>query len=175
MKRNLTNTGKILQTLDRSFGLTRAELANRLGESRDTIRKTLHVMLKDGRIARVIGDDGVEIYNITDAGKTALTKELARARLSEPAPKVWKEDTSVIKLSSLTVEEAIESKMSGEELSEFVYQLNKPKNNAWATLVEEAEQRGFAKGYAEGIKTSQAQAYQDAKLDIVKKLVGVVT
>lgn len=154
MKRNLTNTGKILQTLDRSFGLTRAELANRLGESRDTIRKTLHVMLKDGRIARVIGDDGVEIYNITDAGKAALTKELARASLSEPAPKVWKEDTSVIKPVISTPQRS---------------------HDAWETLVAEAEQRGFAKGYAEGIKTSQAQAYQDAKLDIVKKLVGVVT
>jgi len=154
MKRNLTNTGKILQTLDRSFGLTRAELANRLGESRDTIRKTLHVMLKDGRIARVIGDDGVEIYNITDVGKAALTKELARASLSEPAPKVWKEDTSIIKP---------------------IISAPQKSHDAWATLVEEAEQRGFAKGYAEGIKTSQAQAYQDAKLDIVKKLVGVVT
>ena len=161
MKRKLTNTGRILDVLNKSFGLTRAELANRLGESRDTIRKTLHAMLKDERIARVIGDDGVEIYNITDAGKARLTREVEGM-------------TSVIN-SPITVEEAIESKMSGEELSEFVYQLNKPKNNAWATLVEEAEQRGFAKGYAEGIKTSQAQAYQDAKLDIVKKLVGVVT
>ena len=161
MKRKLTNTGRILDVLNKSFGLTRAELANRLGESRDTIRKTLHAMLKDERIARVIGDDGVEIYNITDAGKARLTREVEGM-------------TSVIN-SSFTVEEAIESKMSGEELSEFVYQLNEPKNNAWATLVEEAEQRGFAKGYAEGIKTSQAQAYQDAKLDIVKKLVGVVT
>lgn len=161
MKRKLTNTGRILDVLNKSFGLTRAELANRLGESRDTIRKTLHAMLKDERIARVIGDDGVEIYNITDAGKARLTREVEGM-------------TSVIN-SSFTVEEAIESKMSGEELSEFVYQLSKPKNNAWATLVEEAEQRGFAKGYAEGIKTSQAQAYQDAKLDIVRKLVGVVT
>lgn len=161
MKRKLTNTGRILDVLNKSFGLTRAELANRLGESRDTIRKTLHAMLKDERIARVIGDDGVEIYNITDAGKARLTREVEGM-------------TSVIN-SPFTVEEAIESKMSGEELSEFVYQISKPKNSAWATLVEEAEQRGFAKGYAEGIKTSQAQAYQDAKLDIVKKLVGVVT
>ena len=76
MKRKLTNCGRILLTLDRSFGLTRAELANRLGESRDTIRKTLHAMLKDERIARVIGDDGVEIYNITETGKVALAKEM---------------------------------------------------------------------------------------------------
>ena len=142
MKRKLTNCGKILQTLDRSFGLTRAELANRLGESRDTIRKTLHAMLKDERIARVIGDDGVEVYNITETGKAALTKEIAQAGLEEPMPKVWKEDTSVIKNS----------------------------HTAWETLVAEAEQRGFAKGYAEGTKAVQRAAYEDGRQAVVRKL-----
>ena len=143
MKRKLTNCGKILQTLDRSFGLTRAELANRLGESRDTIRKTLHVMLKDERIARVIGDDGVEIYNITETGKAVLTKELARTSLEEPMPKVWKEDTSVIK-------------------------------PAWETLVAEAEQRGFAQGYATGVQEAQRAAYELGKESVISKLVGVL-
>ena len=139
MKRKLTNCGRILLTLDRSFGLTRAELANRLGESRDTIRKTLHAMLKDERIARVIGDDGVEIYNITETGKVALAKEMIRASLEEPMPKVWKEETSVIK-------------------------------SAWETLVAEAEQRGFAKGYAEGTKTIQRAAYEEGRQAVVRKL-----
>lgn len=142
MKRKLTNCGRILQTLDRSFGLTRAELANRLGESRDTIRKTLHVMLKDERIARVIGDDGVEVYNITKTGQVALAKETVRASLDEPMPKVWKEETSVIKNS----------------------------HGAWETLVAEAEQRGFAKGYAEGTKTIQRAAYEDGRQAVVRKL-----
>jgi DNA-binding MarR family transcriptional regulator len=144
MKRKLTNCGRILQTLDRSFGLTRAELANRLGESRDSIRKTLHVMLKDERIARVIGDDGVEIYNITEAGKAALTKELARSSLEEPMPKVWKENTSVIK-------------------------------PAWETLIVEAEQRGFAKGYTEGAKAMQRAAYEDGRQAVVNKLLGLLS
>ena len=76
--RKLTNTGKTLQTLANSFGLSRAELASRLGESRDTIRKTTTAMCKDGRVARVVGDDGVDIYNITEIGKESLAKELAR-------------------------------------------------------------------------------------------------
>lgn len=160
MKRKLTNTGRILDVLNKSFGLTRAELANRLGESRDTIRKTLHAMLKDERIARVIGDDGVEIYNITDAGKDRLAKEMAGM-------------TSVIN-SPITVEEAIESKMSGEELSEFAYQLSKPKNNAWATLVEEAEQRGFAKGYATGVQEAQRAAYELGKSSVISKLTEIL-
>jgi predicted transcriptional regulator len=143
MKRKLTNCGRILQTLDRSFGLTRAELANRLGESRDTIRKTLHVMLKDERIARVIGDDGVEVYNITKTGQVALAKEMIRASLEEPMPKVWKEDTSVIK-------------------------------PAWETLVAEAEQRGFAQGYATGVQEAQRAAYELGKESVISKLVGVL-
>ena len=146
MKRKLTNTGKILQTLDRSFGLTRAELANRLGESRDTIRKTLHYLLKDERIARVIGDDGVEVYNITETGKAALTKEIAQAGLEEPMPKVWKEETSVIKNS----------------------------HGAWETLVAEAEQRGFAQGYATGVQEAQRAAYELGKEAVISKLVGVL-
>ena len=149
MKRKLTNCGKILQTLDRSFGLTRAELANRLGESRDTIRKTLHVMLKDERIARVIGDDGVEIYNITETGKAALVKEMIRASLEEPMPKVWKEETSVIK------------------------PLDK-SHDAWITLLAETEQRGFAKGYAEGTKAIQRAAYEDGRRAVVRKLVELL-
>jgi len=154
MKRKLTNTGRILDVLNKSFGLTRAELANRLGESRDTIRKTLHAMLKDERIARVIGDDGVEIYNITDAGKARLTREVEGM-------------TSVIKPYK-PVYAPIPDEVLQQDCDHAI-------NKAWSHMVEEAEQRGFAKGYAEGIKTSQAQAYQDAKLDIVKKLVGVVT
>jgi len=160
MKRKLTNTGRILDVLNKSFGLTRAELANRLGESRDTIRKTLHAMLKDERIARVIGDDGVEIYNITDAGKDRLAKEMAGM-------------TSVIN-SPFTVEEAIESKMSGEELADFMYKVNRPKGGAWATLVEEAEQRGFAKGYATGVQEAQRAAYELGKSSVISKLTEIL-
>ena len=165
MKRPLTNTGKILQTLDRSFGLTRAELANRLGESRETIRKTLHVMLKDERITRFIGEDGIEIYNITETGKAALAKEMARANL--------KEETSIIK-APFTVEEAIESKLSGEELADFMYKLNRPKGGAWETLVEEAEQRGFAKGYATGVQEAQRAAYELGKSSVISKLTEIL-
>ena len=154
MKRKLTNTGKILQTLERSFGLTRAELANRLGESRDTIRKTLHVMLKDERITRFIGDDGIEIYNITETGKVALAKEMIRASLEEPKPKVWKEVTSVIK----PLDDA-----------------PKTKQPAWETLVAEAEQRGFAKGYAEGTKAIQRAAYEDGRQAVVRKLAELLS
>lgn len=134
MKRKLTNTGRILDVLNKSFGLTRAELAIRLGESRDTIRKTLHAMLKDERIARVIGDDGVEIYNITDAGKDRLARELAGM-------------TSVIKPPIET-------------------------EHDWA--VEEAEQRGFAKGYATGVQEAQRAAYELGKSSVISKLTEIL-
>lgn len=149
----------ILKLLDRSYGgLTFAEIANRINDTRPALQKALHYLYKEGRVNRAQDNDGIVHYSITEKGKAKL-----------------KGDTSVINLSSFTVEEAIESKMTGEELADFVYKINKPKNSPWATLVEEAEQRGFAQGYAEGVKTSQAQAYQDAKLDIVRRLVGIVS
>ena len=52
--------------------------------------------------------------------------------------------------------------------------LQKPATAAWATAVEEAEQRGFAKGYAEGAKSSQRQAYEEGKASVISKLMGLL-
>ena len=51
----------------------------------------------------------------------------------------------------------------------------KPTTTAWTTMVEEAEQRGFAKGYAEGVKSSQRQAYADGKEAVIKKLAELLS
>ena len=40
----------------------------------------------------------------------------------------------------------------------------------WISLVEEAEQRGFAKGYEEGAKASQRQAFEDGKEAVIDRL-----
>lgn len=40
----------------------------------------------------------------------------------------------------------------------------------WISLIEEAEQRGFAKGYAEGAKASQRQAFADGKEAVINRL-----
>ena len=150
MKRNLTHSGTILQVLDRSFGLSRAQLAGRMNESREAIRKPLKYMLEDGRITRMVGDDGVELYNVTEKGKQALALELSKAK---------KETTSVIKPSPAPAPAPVTQTKT---------------NEAWATLVEEAEQRGFAKGYSAGVQESQRAAYEDGRKSIINKLAGML-
>lgn len=147
MKRNLTQTGKILQILDKSFGLTFAEVCNRLNESRDATRKSLHYLYKEGRVTRATDADGIVHYNVTDKGREHLKRELSgtdKKPMKEQVPtsKMWKEDTSVIKNS----------------------------HEAWTTLIAEAEQRGFAKGYIEGAKAMQRAAYEDGRQAVINKL-----
>jgi DNA-binding MarR family transcriptional regulator len=161
----LTNTGKTLQTLDNSFGLSRAELASRLGESRDTIRKTTTAMCKDGRVARVVGDDGIDIYNITEIGKESLAKELARStgEMSSPFKQL---DISMDEMG-----------FTQEQIDNFTNKLMyaRPKQHAWGVLVEEAEQRGFSKGYAIGVQEAQRAAYELGKDAVLKKLTAVLS
>ena len=159
--RKLTNTGKTLQTLANSFGLSRAELASRLGESRDTIRKTTTAMCKDGRVARVVGDDGVDIYNITEIGKESLAKELARST-GEMSSGFRKLDISMDEMG-----------FTQEQLTNKLLYA-RPKH-AWGVLVEEAEQRGFAKGYATGVQEAQRAAYELGKDAVLKKLTAVLS
>lgn len=163
--RKLTNTGKTLQTLANSFGLSRAELASRLGESRDTIRKTTTAMCKDGRVARVVGDDGVDIYNITEIGKESLAKELARST-GEMSSGFRKLDISMDEMG-----------FTQEQIDNLTNKLlyARPKQHAWGVLVEEAEQRGFAKGYATGVQEAQRAAYELGKDAVLKKLTAVLS
>lgn len=163
--RKLTNTGKTLQTLDNSFGLSRAELASRLGESRDTIRKTLNAMLKDGRVARVVGDDGIDIYNVTELGKESLAKELARTTGEMSSP---------FRQLDISIEEmGIPKERIDLFMDKMMYA--RPKQHPWGALVEEAEQRGFAKGYATGVQEAQRAAYELGKDAVLKKLTAVLS
>lgn len=149
-----STTAAALRILDGAYGsLTFGEIAGKINDTKAAIQKALHYLYKEGRVSRAQDADGIVHYNITEKGKARLNGE-AEPELKTLKDVVQKENTSVIKPS---------------------YTEAKPSTTPWAQLVEEAEQRGFAQGYAEGVKTAQVQAYQDAKLDIVKRLVGVVT
>lgn len=45
----------------------------------------------------------------------------------------------------------------------------------WSTLVEEAEQRGFAKGYAIGVQEAQRATYTDGRNSVINKLMGLLS
>lgn len=48
-------------------------------------------------------------------------------------------------------------------------------NKAWAHIAEEAEQRGFSRGYATGVKESQREAYEAGKRAVLKKLEALLS
>ncbi len=74
----------ILRVLSKSFGLTFAELCNRLNESRENMRKNVNTLHKDGRIARATDSDGIPRYSITNKGRGTLVSALFSALIFGP-------------------------------------------------------------------------------------------
>jgi len=149
-KHALTQTGQTLLILEKSFGLTFAEVCTRLNETKEATRKALHYLHKEGRVARSTDSNGVVHYNITDKGKEYLARELERH--TDKACK------------------AVEENFKGTVIKETVEQ----KPSAWETLVVEAEQRGFAKGYSVGVQEAQRASYEQGREATIKKLVEIL-
>lgn len=80
----MSKNQKILRALDRSFGLSFAELCGRLNESRENLRKNMNALHKDGRVARAVDEDGIVHYNITSKGKSSLVAGLLTALIIGP-------------------------------------------------------------------------------------------
>jgi DNA-binding PadR family transcriptional regulator len=149
-KHALTQTGQTLLILEKSFGLTFAEVCTRLNETKEATRKALHYLHKEGRVARATDSNGVVHYNITDKGKEYLARELERH--TDKACK------------------AIEENFKGTVIKEE----EKPELSAWDMLVIEAEQRGFAKGYSVGVQEAQRASYEQGRESVLAKLVGIL-
>lgn len=168
--RKLTQIGRVLQILDKSFGLSFAEICTRLNESRDTVSKALHYLHKEGRVTRAMDNDGIQHYNLTDKGKEYLAKEIAQTKgkktsVIKPIPKL-----------GYTIQEVTGE--SEKKISEAAYAIstrNNKTNDAWASLVEEAEQRGFAKGYTAGVQEAQRAAYEQGRSSVVRKLTELLS
>ena len=155
MANKLGQTGLILRTLGTAYSsLTFGEICTKLNESKDSIRKALHYLHKEGRIARANDSNGITHYNLTEKGKAWVDSNIGETSSSQAEV----ENTSVIKASVKPVwKESI------------------PKKEPWEQLVAEAEQRGFAKGYAAASETYQRQAYEEGKASVVKKLAELLT
>lgn len=50
-----------------------------------------------------------------------------------------------------------------------------PSTKAWDQLIQEAEQRGFAKGYTVGVQEAQRAAYELGKSAVISKLTAVLS
>lgn len=59
-----TIADRIVTKLDNSFGMTRAELAQSLGLTRDGIRKALNMLVEKKKVQRDMGEDGIEYFSI---------------------------------------------------------------------------------------------------------------
>jgi flagellar biosynthesis/type III secretory pathway protein FliH len=103
----------------------------------------MHYLYKEGRVNRAMDANGIQHYNITEKGKQHLAKEL-------------KGGTSVIKPLPAP-KETIQPRAN-------------KTTEAWSNLVEEAEQRGFAKGYEQGVQAAQRAAYEQGKSSVIRKL-----
>ena len=151
----MSQVDTVLKALDRAYcGLTFAEITNKVNDTKEAVRKTMFYLHKEGRVVRAQDRDGIVHYNITKQGQEWLEKKGT----------VIKEEVPVIQI---TDEEAAEA------ISDLIYQQSCKKNEtkpAWEILVTEAEQRGFARGYAEGAKASQRQAFEDGKEAVINKL-----
>lgn len=76
--------------------------------------------------------------------------------------------------ASFTLDEVGVSKETIYKVASSVHKPTKTEN-AWGTLVEEAEARGFAKGYAVGVQEAQRAAYELGKSAVISKLTAVLS
>lgn len=151
--KSATQTGKILLAIDKSFGLSFAGVCTRTGEPRDVVRKALHYLHKEGRVSRKTDDNGIVTYKTTPQGQAWLKGE----------------STSVIKPSVAPKAQEI------PPVEKTEWKPSASRNEAWAHLIEEAEQRGFAKGYSVGVQEAQRAAYEQGKAHAARKLVELIT
>ena len=121
-------------------------------------------------MTRAMDNDGIQHYNLTDKGKEYLAKEIAQTKgkktyVIKPLPKL-----------GYTIQEVTGE--SEKKISEAAYAIstrNNKTNDAWASLVEEAEQRGFAKGYTAGVQEAQRAAYEQGRSSVVRKLTELLS
>lgn len=161
----------------RSLPVTRQEIISGTMLSKDQVRKATNDLVNKGRLATELDELGVTRYmspeaNLKIAEATIVLDELEGVSketvaevvdsLSKPRGGANPWDTTI----------TVEGK------PEFLDKLmnSKPAKTvgAWGTLVEEAEERGFAKGYAVGVQEAQRAAYELGKESVISKLTGIL-
>lgn len=126
----------------RALPVTRQEIVKGTKLRNDQVRKATNDMLKKGKLETEVDAMGVTYYKVSSGKATAQVE------------REWPTLTS-----------------SNAELHDKLRDHKPTKTTkAWDTLVQEAEQRGFAQGYTEGVKLSQRHAYEDGKRAVIEKL-----
>lgn len=133
----------------RSLPVTRQEIVSGTMLSKDQVRKATNEMVLRGRLATEMDDMGVTRY---------MSPEENMRQIAE---------------AGFTLDEL---GVSPETVYKVTSSIHKPTKteSAWGTIVEEAEERGFAKGYAVGVQEAQRAAYELGKESVISKLTGIL-
>lgn len=130
----------------RTLSVTRQEIIKGTGLAADQVRKATNQLVAKGSLATELDNVGVTYYMTPEANMKKVRQE----------PPVLVSNNA--------------------ELYDQIKDYKPTKTeHAWDTLVEEAEQRGFAKGYAVGIQEAQRAAYADGKKAVINKLEALLS
>lgn len=134
---------------NRALPVTRQEIISGTDLSKDQVRKATNEMVLRGRLATEMDAMGVTRY---------LTPE-ANLKVAE---------------ASFTLDEVGVSKETIYKVASSIHKPTKTES-AWDTLVGEAEQRGFAKGYSVGVQEVHRAAYNQGKSDVIRRLTELLS
>ena len=164
-------TVMILRMLEKSYsGLTFGEICTKINDSKDAIRKTLHYLHKDGRVARATDANGIVHYNITEKGKERVAQVVEITSVIKPSPPVTLEESEKRMDVALYLDEAVGEETAQKVMDGLWKKSTKSNRDGWHHIVEEAEQRAFAKGYSLGVQEAQRSAYAEGRQSVLQKL-----
>jgi len=85
---NVSTRTCLLELLSNRCEMTRGQIVNALGMSKDKIRKPLRLLIDSGQVLRAVGDDGVEWLSFNREYKAEEVAEEAVEEVVEEVPEV---------------------------------------------------------------------------------------
>ena len=133
----------------RALPVTRQEIIKGTMLSKDQVRKATNDLTNKGRLATEIDEMGVTRY---------MTPEANMKQIAE---------------MPFTLDEVCGAKEVVDMVAASVYKTKTV--DVWSHHVVEAEERGFAKGYALGVQEAQRAAFYDGKRSVLTKLEALLS
>jgi len=158
-----TRTG-LLDLLSTRCEMTRGQIVNALGMSKDRIRKPLKLLIDSGQVLRVVSDDGIEWLSFNREYKAEeVAEEVVEEAVEEAVEEVVEE----------TVEEVIEREVIREVVEEAVEEIVEETAKLADEIAPSYDMLGRAKaaGIKEGIKIGERKMlYKMSRMVHIKLL-----
>lgn len=140
----------------RTLSVTRQEIIKGTGLAQDQVRKATNQLVAKGRLTTETDDLGVTRYLMVNEN-------------AESKKKAWPSVTLISDNTEL-YDKLQDSTIKVKDRPNTPWREVTTHPTAWNSLVAEAEQRGFAKGYTKGLQEAQREAYEDGKRAVITKL-----